>query len=78
VDLDNWLFREDRECIGFVIEIFGRVEHPFYAIKLLQDVEKKLESWEKLVGQPLFYADGCKTLTEDDINSIKEKSSMCH
>jgi rRNA processing protein Gar1 len=76
VDLDNWLFNSDRECMGFVIDIFGRVEHPYYAIKLLHNVESKLENSESIVGKPLFSADGCKTLTEDDINSIKEKSSM--
>jgi rRNA processing protein Gar1 len=45
VDLDNWLFNNNRECMGFVIDIFGRVEHPFYAIKLLEEVEKTVQNW---------------------------------
>lgn len=35
VDLDNWLFDAKREILGFVIDIFGRVDNPYYALQLL-------------------------------------------
>lgn len=76
VDLDNWLFNQNRECLGFVIDIFGRVDHPYYAIKLLESLEKSLVDSSAILGLVVYYAEGCKTLTEEDIKSIQEKSSM--
>ena len=34
VDLENWLFDSKRQLIGFVIDVFGRVDRPYYAVKL--------------------------------------------
>ena len=34
VDLDNWISDLDRNLIGFVIDVFGKIESPFYAVKL--------------------------------------------
>ena len=76
VDLDNWLFNENRECLGFVIDIFGRVDHPYYAIKLLESVEKSVADSPAILGLVVYCAEGCKTLTEEDIRSIQEKSSV--
>ncbi len=33
VDLDNWIVDEQRNLIGFVIDVLGRIENPYYAIK---------------------------------------------
>ena len=72
VDLDNWLFDGQRQLVGFVIDIFGRVDRPYYAVKLREGISEIPE----LVNQKLYFGDGCKTLTEDDIKSIKAKSSV--
>jgi rRNA processing protein Gar1 len=36
VDLDNWVADQSKNLIGFVIDVLGRIETPFYAIKLEQ------------------------------------------
>lgn len=33
VDLDSWLCDSTKGWAGFVMDVFGRVENPFYAIK---------------------------------------------
>jgi len=33
VDLDNWVSDDNRNLLGFVIDVLGKVESPFYAIK---------------------------------------------
>lgn len=71
VDLDNWLFTAEREMVGFVIDVFGRVDQPFYAVKLREG----LSEWPELISKTVYFADGCKTLTEDDIASIKAKNT---
>lgn len=37
-DFDNWLFDDKRQILGFVIDIFGRVDHPYYALQLLDSI----------------------------------------
>ena len=34
VDLDNWVSDQSKNLIGFVIDVLGKIENPFYAIKL--------------------------------------------
>lgn len=72
VDLENWLFDSKRQLIGFVIDVFGRVDKPYYAVKLKQGVSEMSE----ILHQKVYFGDGCKTLTEDDIKSIRAKSSI--
>ena len=33
VDLDNWLFNVDNKIVGFVMDVLGKVEHPYYIVK---------------------------------------------
>lgn len=33
VDLDNWLCDESRNLIGFVMDVFGKIERPYYAVR---------------------------------------------
>ena len=33
VDLDNWLSDEQKGLIGFVIDVMGKVEKPYYVVR---------------------------------------------
>jgi rRNA processing protein Gar1 len=56
-----------------VVDIFGKVESPYYTIKLMPEQEPK--EWGQASGTSLFAVEGCRILTQDDIRSIREKST---
>lgn len=73
VDLNNCVFNEERRCWGFVIDVLGKVEEPYYAIKLFPEEIKT--DLNEVIGGNVYYAEGCKTLTEEDIISIEGKKA---
>jgi rRNA processing protein Gar1 len=34
LDFDNYVFDKDKRMLGFVADVFGPVEKPYYAIRL--------------------------------------------
>lgn len=72
VDLDNWLCGEDKELVGFVMDVLGRVEAPYYAVRPEQGKETA-----PLVGTTLFYIEGSsRILRDEDIQSMKSRSAL--
>lgn len=70
VDLDNWVSDENKNLIGFVIDVLGKIETPYYAIKPEHIPES---TW---LGRRLFYIEGTsKILRDDDIKSMQSKSA---
>ena len=55
-----------------MIDVFGRVETPFYALKPEDNFNLSLDA---MLGKVAFIPEGSKTLTEEDIKSLKAKSS---
>lgn len=71
VDLDNWVSDNDKNLVGFVIDVLGRIESPFYAIKLEETAN--INQW---LGKTLYYIEGTsKILKDEDIQSLKSKSA---
>lgn len=70
MDLDNWVSDENKNLIGFVIDVLGKIETPYYAIK--PEVVPEANNW---LGRRLFYIEGTsKILKDDDIKSMQSKS----
>jgi rRNA processing protein Gar1 len=61
VDLDGWVCDNNKNFIGFVIDVFGKIENPFYAIK----PEEGLQNLQDLMGKEIFYIEGTKILNGD-------------
>jgi rRNA processing protein Gar1 len=71
VDLDNWVADSNRNLIGFVIDVLGRIENPYYAVKL--EDSTSLSQW---LGSSLYYIEGTsKILKDEDIKSLQSKSA---
>lgn len=71
MDLDNWVSDENKNLIGFVIDVLGKIETPYYAIK--PDIIPDANHW---LGRRLFYIEGTsKILKDDDIKSMQSKSA---
>ena len=72
VDLDSWLCDHEARLIGFVMDVLGRVEQPFYAVRL-EDVSEI----KQYLGKSLYYIEGAsKVLRDEDIQSLKSKSVL--
>lgn len=71
VDLDNWVADEGKNLVGFVIDVLGKIDTPFYAIK--PEVVPEVNSW---LGKRLYYIEGTsKILKDEDIKSMQSKSA---
>lgn len=33
IDLETYLINKDRQIVGYIVDVFGPVEHHFYALK---------------------------------------------
>jgi len=72
VDLDNWLCDEERNLIGFVIDVFGKIERPFYALR-----PEVVTDMSVFAGKNIYYIEGTsKILRDEDIKSMKSKSAL--
>lgn len=72
VDLDNWLSDEHKGLIGFVIDVMGKVEKPYYVVR--PEVVSCIQAFQ---GQSLYYIEGSsKILQDEDIKSMKSKSAL--
>ena len=72
VDLDSWVCDREGALVGFVIDVLGKVEHPFYAIRL-----EDISSLQKYQSEQLYYMEGAsKVLRDEDIQSLKSKSAL--
>lgn len=70
VDLDNWAADESRNLVGFVIDVLGKIETPYYAIK------PEVMPCPNWVGKSVFYIEGSsKILKDEDIKSMQSKSA---
>jgi rRNA processing protein Gar1 len=63
LDLDNYVFDKEKRILGFVADVLGPVNKPYYAIKL-EDlaIRTTLE-----MGQPIYFCDGSKLIGKDKI-----------
>lgn len=67
LDLDNYVFDKDRRVLGFVADVLGPIDKPFYAIKLESlDIIPTLQ-----VGQPIYFSEGSRLLGKEVINNLK-------
>lgn len=72
VDLDNWLCDEHRNLIGFVMDVFGKIERPFYALR-----PEVVTDNASFAGKAIYYIEGSsKILRDEDIKSMKSKSAL--
>jgi rRNA processing protein Gar1 len=72
VDLENWLCDEERNLVGFVMDVFGKIERPYYALR--PEVVTDISTF---AGKNIFYIEGTsKILRDEDIKSMKSKSAL--
>lgn len=68
LDLDNYVFDKDKRILGFVADVFGQTDKPYYAIKLeTMDLIPTLE-----VGQPVYFSEGSRLLGKEVIEGLKK------
>lgn len=63
LDLDNYVFDKERRPLGFVADVLGKVEKPYYAIKM-EDlaIRTTLE-----MGQAIYFCEGSRLLGKERI-----------
>lgn len=68
LDLDNYVFDKDRRALGFVADVLGPVDKPFYSIKM-DDLAMRgtLE-----MGQAVYFCEGSKLLGKERIEEMKK------
>lgn len=66
LDLDNYVFDKEKRVLGFVADVLGPVDKPFYAIKLEStDLIPTLS-----MGQPIYFSEGSRLLGKDVIANL--------
>ena len=72
VDLDNWLCDEEKNLIGFVMDVFAKIERPFYALR-----PEIVTDMTVYAGKKIYYIEGTsKILRDEEIKSMKSKSAL--
>lgn len=68
LDLDNYVFDKDGRILGFVADVFGPVEKPFYSIRL-ENIQM-IQTLE--IGQQIMFYEGSRLLGKEQIYALKE------